>query len=93
MLERFDLDPTKKGPHLLEGQTARRVALVAALASPGSAAAARRADQRGLDPIMETAFTEFIREVKAQGRSVLLSATSFAEVEKLADRWRSSVRV
>jgi ABC-2 type transport system ATP-binding protein len=35
---------------------------------------------------MEAAFTESIREVKDQGRSVLLSSHIFAEVEKLADR-------
>ncbi len=35
---------------------------------------------------MEAAFTESIREVKAAGRSVLLSSHIFAEVEKLADR-------
>jgi len=35
---------------------------------------------------MEAAFTESIREVTAQGRSVLLSSHIFAEVEKLADR-------
>ena len=40
----------------------------------------------GLDPLMEAAFTESIREVKAEGRSVLLSSHLFAEVERLADR-------
>ena len=35
---------------------------------------------------MEAAFTESIREVKAEGRSVLLSSHIFAEVERLADR-------
>jgi ABC-2 type transport system ATP-binding protein len=35
---------------------------------------------------MEAAFTESIREVKAAGRSVLLSSHIFAEVERLADR-------
>ena len=35
---------------------------------------------------MEAAFTESIREVKAEGRSVLLSSHIFAEVERLADQ-------
>ncbi len=35
---------------------------------------------------MEAAFTECIREVKRDGRSVLLSSHIFAEVERLADR-------
>ena len=39
----------------------------------------------GLDPLMEQVFTDCIREVKAEGRSVLLSSHIFAEVEKLCD--------
>jgi ABC-2 type transport system ATP-binding protein len=35
---------------------------------------------------MEAAFTESIREVRSEGRSVLLSSHIFAEVERLADR-------
>jgi len=35
---------------------------------------------------MEAAFTESISEVKADGRSVLLSSHIFSEVEKLADQ-------
>lgn len=35
---------------------------------------------------MEAAFTETIREVRSEGRSVLLSSHIFAEVERLADR-------
>lgn len=84
MLERFELDPTKKARTYSKGNR-QKVALVAALAS--------RADlllldepTSGLDPLMEAAFTESIREVKADGRSVLLSSHIFAEVEKLADR-------
>ena len=84
MLDRFDLDPTKKARAYSKGNR-QKVALVAALAS--------RADlllldepTSGLDPLMEAAFTESIREVKAEGRSVLLSSHIFAEVERLADQ-------
>ena len=84
MLERFDLDPTKKARAYSKGNR-QKVALVAALAS--------RVDllildepTSGLDPLMEAAFTESIREVHAEGRSVLLSSHIFAEVERLADR-------
>jgi ABC-2 type transport system ATP-binding protein len=84
MLDRFDLDPTKRARTYSKGNR-QKVALVAALAS--------RADlllldepTSGLDPLMEAAFTASIQEVKAEGRSVLLSSHIFAEVERLADR-------
>src|SRR5213078_4343781 len=40
----------------------------------------------GLDPLMEAVFTQCINEVRAAGRSVLLSSHILAEVEKLCDR-------
>ncbi len=84
MLERFELDPTKKARTYSKGNR-QKVALVAALASDAQLLVLDEPTS-GLDPIMEAAFTESIREVKAQGRSVLLSSHIFAEVEKLADR-------
>jgi ABC-2 type transport system ATP-binding protein len=84
MLERFDLDPTKKARTYSKGNR-QKVALVAALASRAQLLLLDEPTS-GLDPIMEAAFTESIREVKAEGRSVLLSSHIFAEVEKLADR-------
>jgi ABC-2 type transport system ATP-binding protein len=84
MLERFELDPTKKARTYSKGNR-QKVALVAALASQAQLLLLDEPTS-GLDPIMETAFTESIREVKAQGRSVLLSSHIFAEVERLADR-------
>jgi ABC-2 type transport system ATP-binding protein len=83
MIEKFDLDPTKKARTYSKGNR-QKVALVAALAS--------RADllildepTSGLDPLMEAAFTDCIQEIKKEGRSVLLSSHIFSEVEKLAD--------
>ncbi|OZB88682.1 MAG: ABC transporter ATP-binding protein [Microbacterium sp. 14-71-5] len=83
MLDRFELDPTKKARTYSKGNR-QKVALVAALASDAELLLLDEPTS-GLDPIMETAFTESIAEVKAQGRSVLLSSHIFAEVEKLAD--------
>jgi ABC-2 type transport system ATP-binding protein len=40
----------------------------------------------GLDPLMEAAFQDYIREVKAEGRTVLLSSHILAEAEALSDR-------
>ncbi len=83
MLERFDLDPTKKARAYSKGNR-QKVALVAALASRAELLVLDEPTS-GLDPIMEAAFTESIRELKREGRSVLLSSHIFAEVEKLAD--------
>ena len=84
MLERFELDPTKKARAYSKGNR-QKVALVAALASDAELLLLDEPTS-GLDPLMEAAFTESIREVKAAGRSVLLSSHIFAEVERLADR-------
>ena len=84
MLDRFELDPTKKARTYSKGNR-QKVALVAALASDARLLLLDEPTS-GLDPIMEAAFTDSISEVKAQGRSVLLSSHIFAEVEKLADR-------
>jgi ABC-2 type transport system ATP-binding protein len=84
MLERFELDPTKKARTYSKGNR-QKVALVAALASRAELLVLDEPTS-GLDPLMEAVFTDAIREVKAEGRSVLLSSHVFAEVEKLADR-------
>ena len=84
MLDRFELDPTKKARTYSKGNR-QKVALVAALASDAELLLLDEPTS-GLAPIMEAAFPESIREVKAAGRSVLLSSHIFAEVEKLADR-------
>jgi len=84
MLDRFELDPTKKARAYSKGNR-QKVALVAALASDAELLLLDEPTS-GLDPIMEAAFTDSILEVKAAGRSVLLSSHIFGEVEKLADR-------
>lgn len=83
MIERFDLDPTKKARTYSKGNR-QKVALVAALASRAELLILDEPTS-GLDPLMEAAFTESIQEIKKEGRSVLLSSHIFSEVEKLAD--------
>ena len=83
LLERFNLDPTKKARSYSKGNR-QKVALVAALASDAELLLLDEPTS-GLDPLMEQVFTSCIREAKAQGRSVLLSSHIFAEVEKLCD--------
>ncbi|PKQ14934.1 MAG: ABC transporter ATP-binding protein [Actinobacteria bacterium HGW-Actinobacteria-8] len=84
MLDRFELNPTTKARAYSKGNR-QKVALVAALASEAELLLLDEPTS-GLDPLMEAAFTESIREVKAAGKSVLLSSHIFAEVERLADR-------
>lgn len=84
MLDRFDLDPSKRTRAYSKGNR-QKVALVAALASEAELLVLDEPTS-GLDPLMEAAFTESIQEAKAAGRSVLLSSHIFAEVERLADR-------
>ena len=84
LLERFELDPTKKARTYSKGNR-QKVGLVAALASRAELLILDEPTS-GLDPLMEAAFQDCIREVKAEGRTVLLSSHILAEVEALADR-------
>ncbi|KSU68002.1 ABC transporter ATP-binding protein [Arthrobacter sp. NIO-1057] len=83
LLERFELDPTKKARSYSKGNR-QKVALVAALSSNAELLLLDEPTS-GLDPLMEQVFTSCIREEAAQGRSVLLSSHIFSEVEKLCD--------
>ncbi|KAA2258834.1 ABC transporter ATP-binding protein [Solihabitans fulvus] len=84
LLERFDLDPTKKGRAYSKGNR-QKVALVAALASDVELLILDEPTS-GLDPLMEAVFRECIEEEKRAGRTVLLSSHILAEVETLCDR-------
>ncbi len=83
LLERFELDPSKKARSYSKGNR-QKVALVAGLSSNAELLILDEPTS-GLDPLMEQVFTDCIKEVKAEGRSVLLSSHIFAEVEKLCD--------
>jgi ABC-2 type transport system ATP-binding protein len=84
LLERFDLDPRKKARTYSKGNR-QKVALVAALASDAELLILDEPTS-GLDPLMEAVFQECIREVRAAGRTVLLSSHILAEAEALCDR-------
>lgn len=85
LLERFDLDPRKKGRAYSKGNR-QKVALVAALASDVELLILDEPTS-GLDPLMEEVFRETIREEVRRGdRTVLLSSHILAEVEALCDR-------
>ncbi|HEX6261488.1 MAG TPA: ABC transporter ATP-binding protein [Actinomycetota bacterium] len=84
LIERFDLDPTKKGRTYSKGNR-QKVAIVAALASDSELLLLDE-PTAGLDPLMEVVFQDVIRHIKAEGRTVFLSSHILAQVEKLADR-------
>ncbi|WOQ18057.1 ABC transporter ATP-binding protein [Raineyella sp. W15-4] len=84
LVERFDLDPTKRCRDYSKGNR-QKVALVAAFAA--------RADlmvldepTSGLDPLMERVFRQLVGEGREEGRTVLLSSHILSEAEELCDR-------
>src|SRR5688572_2540746 len=84
LLDRFDLDPTKKGRTYSKGNR-QKVALVAALASDAELLVLDEPTS-GLDPLKEAEFQACIEEATGAGRTVLLSSHILAEVEALCDR-------
>ena len=84
LLERFQLDPRKKGRTYSKGNR-QKVALVAALASDVELLVLDE-PTAGLDPLMETVFQDCMEEERNAGRTVLLSSHILAEAEKLCDR-------
>jgi ABC-2 type transport system ATP-binding protein len=84
LLERFELDPTKKARAYSKGNR-QKVALVAALAADAELLVLDEPTS-GLDPLKESVFRECIDEAKEAGRTVLLSSHILAEVEALCDR-------
>jgi ABC-2 type transport system ATP-binding protein len=84
LLDRFDLDPTKKGRSYSKGNR-QKVALVAALASDAELLILDE-PTAGLDPLMEAQFRSLIEEDTAEGRTVFLASHILAEVEAVCDR-------
>jgi ABC-2 type transport system ATP-binding protein len=84
LIERFDLDPTKKARAYSKGNR-QKVALIAALASDVDLLLLDE-PTAGLDPLMEAAFQDYIRSERREGCTVLLSSHILAEAEALSDR-------
>jgi ABC-2 type transport system ATP-binding protein len=83
LVDRFELDPTKRGRAYSKGNR-QKVVLIAALAA--------RADlyifdepTAGLDPLMEETFRRCVEERRRDGATVLLSSHILSEVEALCD--------
>ncbi|MBW5485296.1 ABC transporter ATP-binding protein [Streptomyces bambusae] len=84
LIERFELDPTKKGRTYSKGNR-QKVALVAAFASDAELLILDEPTS-GLDPLMEEVFRDCVLEARDAGRTVLLSSHILSEVEALCDR-------
>jgi ABC-2 type transport system ATP-binding protein len=84
LVERFDLDPTKKGRAYSKGNR-QKVALISALASDVELLLLDEPTS-GLDPLMEAEFRAVVREDQTNGRTILLSSHILAEVEALCDQ-------
>ena len=84
LLERFELDPTKKCRTYSKGNR-QKVAIVAALASDVELLILDEPTS-GLDPLMEAVFQDCINAERDRGRTVLLSSHILSEVEALCDR-------
>ncbi len=84
LVERFELDPTKRGRSYSKGNR-QKVALVAALASDVELLVLDEPTS-GLDPLMEAVFQDYVESFRQRGHTVLLSSHVLAEVERLCDR-------
>ena len=84
LLESFQLDPTKKVRAYSKGNR-QKVALVAAFSSDVELYLLDEPTS-GLDPLMEAVFQDVVQELRAAGRSILLSSHILSEVEALCDR-------
>jgi len=84
LIERFQLDPTKKCRAYSKGNR-QKVALVAAFAA-GAELYLLDEPTSGLDPLMAAVFVDCVREAHTAGSTVLLSSHILSEVETLCDR-------
>ncbi|MCB5272780.1 Daunorubicin/doxorubicin resistance ATP-binding protein DrrA [Arthrobacter sp. SO5] len=84
LLQLFELDPGKKARTYSKGNR-QKVALVAALSTDAELFLLDEPTS-GLDPLMEDTFRGCIRELRSEGRTVLLSSHILSEAEALSDR-------
>jgi ABC-2 type transport system ATP-binding protein len=84
LIQRFDLDPTKRTREYSKGNR-QKVALVAAMSADVDLLVLDE-PTAGLDPLMEQVFQDVVRERRSAGCTVLLSSHILGEVEALADR-------
>lgn len=84
LISKFSLDPKKKFRTYSKGNR-QKVALIAALAADVDLYILDEPTS-GLDPLLEVVFQDYIKQLKSEGKTVLLSSHILAEVESLCDR-------
>ncbi|HLN17085.1 MAG TPA: ABC transporter ATP-binding protein [Acidimicrobiales bacterium] len=84
LLERFDLDPSKKVRTYSKGNRQKLVLVAALMCRPDLLVLDEPTS--GLDPLMEQVFRECVREAKARGQTLFLSSHILSEVEAVCDR-------
>ena len=84
LLERFELDPSKRVVDYSRGNR-QKVVLIAALQGRPDLLLLDEPTS-GLDPLKEQVFREVVTEARAAGQTVLLSSHQLSEVEALCDR-------
>ncbi|MDI6723774.1 MAG: ABC transporter ATP-binding protein [Methanobacterium sp.] len=84
LIEMFKLDPTKKCGAYSTGNK-QKVALISSLVSDVELYIFDE-PTLGLDPLMEGLFRQYVRKLKKEGKTILLSSHILSEVEALCDR-------
>ncbi len=84
LIERFQLDPTKKVRAYSKGNR-QKVVLIAGLMSRPDLLLLDE-PTAGLDPLMERAFRECVNEARGRGQTVFLSSHLLSEVDATCDR-------
>ena len=84
LVDRFDLDPTKKARTYSKGNR-QKVSLISAFSSHARLLLLDEPSS-GLDPLMENVFQQCVGEARERGTTVLLSSHILAETEALCDR-------
>ena len=84
LIARFDLDPSRRFKEYSRGNK-QKVGLVIALQHQPELLVLDE-PTAGLDPLVQQAFFQLLREVVAEGRTAFLSSHILGEVEKTCDR-------
>lgn len=83
LMELFEFDPTKKCREYSKGNL-QKVLIITAFAADAEVYILDEPTS-GLDPLMERKFQTYLLELKAQGKTILLSSHILSEVERLCD--------
>jgi ABC-2 type transport system ATP-binding protein len=84
LIERFDLDPSKRTRTYSKGNR-QKLVLIGALMTRAELLLLDEPTS-GLDPLMERVFRDCVQEARAAGQTIFLSSHILSEVEVLCDR-------